>query len=172
MEKTNWNELKIEYITTQITYKALAAKYNVPFETVRGHARKEGWGEERRKHNANVTRRACNLAAEKKSRKLARLITSADNLVRMADKAIKNAKSIYDNGCTSTEQIDKFAHTVELLAKTVRNVNDISTEREERLYELELKRLELEGRKAALEDSGNGSGEIRVVFEGDGDLSK
>lgn len=42
-KKVNWDKIKNEYITSRISYRDLAEKYNVPFQTLRDRAVKEKW---------------------------------------------------------------------------------------------------------------------------------
>lgn len=51
----DWNVIKTEYITTNISYRKLAAKYGVPFDTLKRRAGDEKWVELRTQHGNKVT---------------------------------------------------------------------------------------------------------------------
>ena len=52
----NWDKLQREYITTGISYRALAEKYGVSFSTLRDRAQREKWPELREsQRNKTVT---------------------------------------------------------------------------------------------------------------------
>lgn len=42
-KKVNWDKIKNEYVTTRISYRDIAKKHNVPFQTLRDRAVKEKW---------------------------------------------------------------------------------------------------------------------------------
>ena len=50
----DWNKIKTEYITTSISYRKLAEKYETPFNTLQCRARKEKWVELRKKHQDKI----------------------------------------------------------------------------------------------------------------------
>lgn len=50
----DWNVIKTEYITTNISYRRLAEKYGVPFNTVGERAKREKWTELRRQHSDKI----------------------------------------------------------------------------------------------------------------------
>lgn len=67
----DWDELKREYVTTNISYRKLAAKYNVEFNSLQYQAAKFKWHEERLqfrdKINTKSLKKAENKAADYKS---------------------------------------------------------------------------------------------------------
>lgn len=60
----NWNDLKAEYISTEISQRALAAKYGVTYATVRHRAEMEDWVKGREEVKRTVTRRTAQKVAQ------------------------------------------------------------------------------------------------------------
>lgn len=54
-KKYDWNALKEEYITGDITARSLAEKYNIPFPTLDSHYKKEKWEDEKQKSAITLT---------------------------------------------------------------------------------------------------------------------
>ena len=53
----NWNKIKTEYITFDISYRDIAEKYNVPFPTLSERAIREKWVELKKQyHNEMITK--------------------------------------------------------------------------------------------------------------------
>ena len=50
----NWNKVKNEYITTDISQRKIAEKYNIPRSTLENKARKEKWKDERDKYRVKL----------------------------------------------------------------------------------------------------------------------
>ena len=61
----DWKKIKAVYITGDESYRALAARFDVPFRTIADRAKKEGWVARRAKHRERIVTRACR-AEEKK----------------------------------------------------------------------------------------------------------
>ena len=49
--KTNWVEIKEEYITTEISYKKLADKYGLSESTLMQRAAKEKWTDQKKNYH-------------------------------------------------------------------------------------------------------------------------
>lgn len=61
----DWAKIKREYVTTDISYRALAEKYGVDKSSVLRHAKAENWQEARSRHADNVHLRCVQKTAEK-----------------------------------------------------------------------------------------------------------
>lgn len=53
-KKVNWDKIKNEYVTSRLSYKDLAKKYDVPLPTVRDRGKREKWVAERKKYRSKV----------------------------------------------------------------------------------------------------------------------
>lgn len=60
----DWKKIKTEYITTNISYRNLAKKYDVPFNTLQCRAKKENWVELRQRHQDNIVAKSVEKAEE------------------------------------------------------------------------------------------------------------
>lgn len=61
----DWAKIKREYVTTDISYRALAEKHGVDKSSVLRHAKAEKWQEARSRHADNVHLRCVQKTAEK-----------------------------------------------------------------------------------------------------------
>lgn len=50
----DWNKIRTEYITGNVSYRKLCEKYDIPFTTLQYRARKEGWTKDKRKHSDKI----------------------------------------------------------------------------------------------------------------------
>lgn len=82
----DWNKIKTEYITTSISYRKLAEKYETPFNTLQCRARKEKWVELRKKHQDKIVTKS---VARAESR-------AVDYKSTLYDLAFKVAKQLSD----------------------------------------------------------------------------
>lgn len=61
----DWTKIKREYVTTDISYRALAEKHGVDKSSVLRHAKAENWQEARSRHADNVHLRCVQKTVEK-----------------------------------------------------------------------------------------------------------
>lgn len=60
----DWKKIKTEYITTNTSYRKLAKKYDIPFNTIQCRAKKEKWVELRKQHQDNIVSKSVEMAEE------------------------------------------------------------------------------------------------------------
>lgn len=91
-EKSDWIKISNEYKTTNISQKALAEKYEIPYPTLRDRAHKEKWTEARKKFREKVVKKTNNAAVRKKVKaevnRLGRVYSNADKLMEKLEQAI------------------------------------------------------------------------------------
>lgn len=94
--KHDWAQIKTEYVTSLISLRAIAAKYNVPFPTVRDRSRREKWVEERKKAQGFLAEKTVQKVVSRTSRKiadvLARELQAADLINEWVLKALQDDK--------------------------------------------------------------------------------
>lgn len=109
----DWNEIKTEYISTEIGYRDLAKKHGVSFSTLQRRARKENW--------AGLRRQVCDDTVTAVT--TAVINSNVDRALRVqnvADQLLGKIELTIDN-------IDgrKSARSVKDVADALKNVKDI-----------------------------------------------
>lgn len=98
----DWNEIKAEYIAGGTSYRKLAAKYNVPFNTLKTIAIKGEWVKLREQAEHNTTTKI----VEDIARKNAKI---DDKYFKLVDKLLDKAEEVIDNTpiwqCTSLKEM-------------------------------------------------------------------
>ena len=84
-----WEKLKTDYITTQVSYKDLAEKYGVPYSTLKIHARCDRWVEGREAHLKNTMQKSLDLIGDRQAENLAKVDDLADQLLEKLQTAIR-----------------------------------------------------------------------------------
>lgn len=91
-EKANWIKIKNEYINSNISYRNLAKKHNVPFQTLRDRALKEKWfnkrKEQRNKIGSKMAQKSADIIVEEELDRLSRINSVADRLLDKMEEAI------------------------------------------------------------------------------------
>lgn len=176
----DWNAIKSEYITEDISYRKLADKWGVSFRTLADHARKESWNKERNTHRDNVTKQTVQKIAARQSSdgayKLLRLQEAADSIGDVIASIFGDADQFHrhiveDANYSVEERVYKKVDTKAIkdltgamkdLAYVLRNVYDLPTKQEQVTLDNAAERLRIE--KAKAEEGKEDTKEISVEF--------
>ncbi|MBO6267925.1 MAG: hypothetical protein J6N19_02125 [Clostridium sp.] len=101
--KVNWEKIKTEYITGDISQRKLAEKYGVPYSTLRDRARKDTWFKQRKKSRQKVVSKSVQKVEAKQVRVATKELTLLDKIERHLDRAISDVDQF--NRYIVTEQI-------------------------------------------------------------------
>lgn len=110
--KYDWNALKTEFVTGEITAGALAKKHNINPATLYRHYQIERWSEAKREYLENVMEKCADKAAYIAAIKLAKEIKIADKLSDVLDEAAGDKSQFYryivkektEDGATVTDE--------------------------------------------------------------------
>lgn len=84
----DWQAIKTEYITTDTSYRKLAQKHGVSYQTICHRSKEEGWIAAREQHMNETVTKAIDKISSKKADKMARIDDLADKLLEKLEKAI------------------------------------------------------------------------------------
>lgn len=188
VEERDWKQIKTEYITTDISYRKLAAKYNVPMSTLTRIAIKEKWVESRERYKNKVVAKTVEKMAAKEANKLAKIRTMTDSMVEVVE-GIFNDPEQFQRHLVQTrdgqiwdveERVFKKADTkaikditaaIKDLSTVIRNVYDLPTVQEQAAMDHAAARLQFDRDKAAMGQTDDGETGIVLLapVEGDAD---
>jgi hypothetical protein len=172
----DWEALKTEYITTNTSYRKLAAKYGISSVTLSNHGTAEKWVEAKRQFKNKVMAKAIGNAQAREVKKLSRLRSAADQMAGVIDNVFKDtqqfnrhivqtrdgdqwdaAERVYEKA--DAKAIKDLASAIKDLTAAMRNLYDLPTITEKAGMEMAKERLEFDKQKAALnemDDEGTG----------------
>ena len=84
----DWVRIRTEYITTDTSYRKLAAKYGISLSVLGDRASREKWPEQRRQFRAQTSSKAIAKASRKETARKIRILAVADKLLDALDRAI------------------------------------------------------------------------------------
>lgn len=91
MADVNWEKIKVEYITTDISLRKLAKKYDIPYSNISRRSANEEWVEQRHRYKAKVTSKTVEKSANREANRLARLMDTTSKAIDVAVKAFGDA---------------------------------------------------------------------------------
>jgi helix-turn-helix, Psq domain. len=100
----DWLAIKNEYISTGISQRKLAKKYDVSFYTLQDRARKEHWFDDKTiQHDKIMTetlRKTAEWIADTEAERIAKLTELTDIALKKLEKALENKKNgVYEIRC-------------------------------------------------------------------------
>ena len=102
----DWDKIRTEYITTDLSLKDISEKYGVQQRLVNTKSAEQGWVEQRKKYNAKVVEKAVNKVATKRANQLAKELTIADNISNVLKKALDDAEQFNRYIIDTTTRVD------------------------------------------------------------------
>lgn len=106
MANVDWRKLKTEYITTDTSYRLLAKKYRVGYQTICARSQKEGWIEQREQHRNKTVTNAIERIGERQAEKISSIDELADKLMQKVEQAIDELDRQIVKHTTKTKVIE------------------------------------------------------------------
>lgn len=166
--KVNWEKIKTEYITGNISQKDLAKKYQVNYKTLEKYA-KEGWYQEKLKYRKKVSDKAIRKSANKDANRLSRIIDASRKLTDHIIKAAEDpeqfnrwlCETTTPDGSRDTEEkifrkvdiksVNEAMKALQAAEKLERSINNILTLQEEQQLQIAREKWEAEKKQMATE---------------------
>ncbi len=101
--KVNWEKIKTEYITGDISQQKLAAKHGVSVTTLKSRAQREHWYRDRENSRSKVVQKAVQKAETRQARIACKELTLLDKIEKHLDRAISDVDQF--NRYIITEQV-------------------------------------------------------------------
>lgn len=86
--EVDWLAIKTEYITTETSYRKLAAKYGVHYKVISERGKDENWVDLRSQHRDNTLTKTLDKISRNQSDKMARIDAVTDRLLDKLEKAV------------------------------------------------------------------------------------
>ena len=131
----DWKKIKAEYIAGGTSYRKLAEKYGVSFNTLKTHAVEEQWHKLRQQKDKKATTKIVESLSDKDAEK-------AVDIVDVADKLLCKITEVLD--CVTTTQ--DIRHLTSAL-KDLRDIKGVKSEADIREQEARIAKLQKEAQE-------------------------
>lgn len=152
----DWTKIKTEYITdSNSSYRRLAEKYEVSFNTLQCRAKKEGWAKLKRQAQDKITKKTIDKDINKKVDRATRLMDVTDKLLIKIEEAVEEL---------STEGIVLDKSTLKQISgalKDIKEIQGIKSERDAREQEARIRNLEKQA-----DSTDDNTNEITITIAG------
>lgn len=151
----DWKKLKAEYITSGISYRNLADKYDVSFHTLRKVAAKEKWRELRDKTDEKVVTKIMETESDKQANRMRRLLNVSDILLDAVEEVVHKFQAgelLLDKGA-----LKSLSGTI----KDIKEIQNIKTQ-----LDIEEQKARIANLQRQAKDDEEGNDEIVITVEG------
>jgi hypothetical protein len=149
----DWKKLKAEYIAGGTSYRKLAEKYKVSYNSLAKVAAKENWGSLKQETAEKITTKIVEIESDKQAERMKRLLTVSDKLLLAVEDAVNKfqAKELL---------LDRTA--LKSLSGTIKDIKDIQSLKTSLDIEEQKARIAILKKQAEADTSG--STEVSVTF--------
>ena len=102
----DWDKIRTEYITSDLSLKDISEKYGVQQRLVNTKSAEQGWVDQRKNYHAKVVEKAVNKVATKRANQLAKELAIADNISNVLKKALDDAEQFNRYIIDTTTRVD------------------------------------------------------------------
>ena len=187
LSEKDWEAIKTEYITTDISYRSLADKYGMTYTRLHTRAFEEDWKSARDEYKDKLVKKSVDLICDEQAERIARAIRIGDKMLEKVEESLAeidmilckttvSEKSVYkgeDNMiCDKTVSTEDYTQKkvaidraglkqLSAVLKDLREIGIFRSELDKREQEARINKL----RKDAEEEQKDTT--INIVFEGD-----
>ena len=147
----DWEKIKAEYITTEVSVRDLAQKYGVHYTTIGKKASKEGWQELRQQQTNTTLTKILTAVTDQKVDRATKLYNAADDLLEKIVAGISSATIVSPNAAKNYSDA----------LKNIKEIHMIRTQEDIEEQKARIAKLQKEAQKADTTEP------IRVVIEDD-----
>lgn len=150
MPNPNWKKIKAEYIAGGTSYRKLAQKYSVSFNTLTKRAKLENWTDLRKQKDEKFTTKIVETVAEREAKKNTTLQDTADALLQRIYEGVNSGEFVID-----TQSIKQITGAL----KDLQQIKGVKSELD---MQEQIARIDKLRKEATVEDQNN---EVRVVIQ-------
>ena len=147
----DWKRIKAEYIAGGISYRKLAEKYGVSFNTLKTHAVEEQWHKLRQQKDKKATTKIVESLSDKDAEK-------AVDIIDVANKLLGKISELMDAIPLDTQSMKHLTSAL----KDLKEIKGFKSDADMREQEARIRNLEKQA-----EAENNTNNEIKVIIEGD-----
>lgn len=160
-KKNNWEKIRADYITSDISLRKLAEKYKTSTSKIYEHSRKEGWVEARKQHRKEIIEEAVGKACVKPIEVLADILDIAYKICDYIAEAVDDpdqfkrylvkvgdGKGNYYTvekvfGKYDTKAMKEMVYSIKDLASLILSIKGINTEAEQQRLDIQREKLQM-----------------------------
>ena len=186
IKRFDWEKIKSEYVTEDISLRELAKRHGVSVTTINKYCRNQGWVKARENYSMQVSKRAIQKSCNKRGDELAKVLDSSllirDRIMDAMNDPLQFNRYVVTTGSkggefhteevikdkVDTKAIKEMTSALKAVESLIRSLNNLPTEADMQRLQIEREKFELEKEKWEKEKAEMQSAhEIHVTFDVD-----
>lgn len=119
LSEKEWEKIKTEYITSDISYRSLADKYGMTYTRLHTRAYEENWKEEREQFKGNLVKKSVDLICDEQAEQIARAIRIGNTMLEKIEESLNEIDMVLCKNTQSTRGVEEIdGHLCEVTRST------------------------------------------------------
>ncbi len=107
IEQGQWEQIKTEYITSEISYRALAKKYGISFSCLQSRGKAENWVGLREECRDKIVQKSVDLISDEQANRIARALRIGDKILDRIEEALDDIDKLLVKKTTTVKRIGR-----------------------------------------------------------------
>lgn len=157
----DWKAIKTEYITTNTSYRKLAEKYGISYQTICAKSKSEHWLEQREQHTNKTVTKTLERISEQQADRASRLQSVTERLLEKVERLMDmDDKMLEDSGGETCILGAKGMRSLSGVLKDIKDIQGVKSEADIQEQEARIAKL----RREAEKDMGDTAGQSGIVY--------
>lgn len=105
LSEKEWEEIKTQYVTTDISYRKLAQKYGMAYGRLQTRGFNEKWQEEREAYKETLFKKSVDLICDEQAQRIARAIRIGDRMLEKVEESLNEIDMILCKTTTTKKTV-------------------------------------------------------------------
>lgn len=149
----DWKTIETEYVTTEISHRGLAEKYDICRSTICKKAAEDKWSDKRKEHRAKTVSKAVNAVSKTQAEQTAKLFSVSGILLTKVQRLLEDNEELLADTSAMKD--------VSVVLKNLKDLLMVKSEADLREQEARIEKL----RKDAMVEKENNEVKVTIVGE-------
>lgn len=100
-----WEKIKTEYVTSDVSYRVLAKKYGMTYKRLQERGRQEEWREQKADYRQKLANKSLDIICEAQANRIAKAILIGDRMLEKVEEALNEIDIVLAKQTTTVETI-------------------------------------------------------------------
>ena len=107
VSEKEWEKIKTEYVTSDVSYRVLAKKYGMAYGRLQTRGFNEKWQDAREEYKENLFKKSVDLICDKQAERIAKAIEIGDIMLEKVEESLKEIDVVIAENSYSDKWLEK-----------------------------------------------------------------
>ena len=105
LSEKEWEKIKTEYITSDVSYRVLAQRYGMTYKRLQERGRQEEWREQKADYREKLANKSLDIICEVQANRIAKAILIGDRMLEKVEEALNEIDIVLAKQTTTIETV-------------------------------------------------------------------